>query len=376
MKSCLKLPTPLPSPTPSGRSTPKKCVVFCEDSDVEVYEADDWDRTPMQPSKKLSYQEIIELKELTRGLPQADQPSCFVTGRPSQRRLSAVPITLLPLLPDSNTGPASTYPPVDTSHTPSIPLSPPTSPRRAQYKSFSFLPLLDASKPDAHHPTPPHSPALSALSDLDMDPPTPALTNSSLESSPRSVPPSSPPEVTLFIPLPKSRRRFSGGSFTNDVPSLYLDDDVVPDAPEYAKEHASRTLLFAGSKERVPAEPQPKPRKKKVMYINDMEIELDDSDDEDRPSTPPPTPMPHFSQPPTTDLTSIVNLGQAQKTEEPPCPEPPRAADPPDPISSPPSLYAPIRFQSRANREREVTGGLRMAGFVGNPSSSPVRVSS
>ena len=56
MKSCLKLPTPLPSPTPSGRSTPKKCVAFCEDSDVEVHDADDWDRTPMQPSKKLSYQ--------------------------------------------------------------------------------------------------------------------------------------------------------------------------------------------------------------------------------------------------------------------------------------------------------------------------------
>ncbi|KAI5830190.1 hypothetical protein K523DRAFT_337103 [Schizophyllum commune Tattone D] len=374
MKSCLKLPTPLPSPTPSGRSTPKKCVAFCEDSDVEVHDADDWDRTPMQPSKKLSYQEIIELKEITRGLPLADQPSCFVTGRPSQRRLSAVPITLLPLLPESNMTPASTYPPVDTSHTPSIPLSPPTSPQRAQHKSFSFIPLLDAAKPDTTHSTPPHSPALSALSDFDMDPPTPALTNASLESSPRSFPPSSPPEASPFILLPPSRRRFSGGSCA-DVPSLNLEDDVVPDAPEYIKDPRSRPLLFAGTSESHAHQPadapsKPKPRRKKVMYINDMEIELDDSDEEeeDEPPTPHPTQVPHFTEPVETD--EPPNPDRVEKTEESPCPSPPTPTDTSNRPPSPPSLYAPIRFQSRANREREAAGGLKP------PSWNPVMVSS
>ncbi|KAL1748188.1 hypothetical protein HDZ31DRAFT_30269 [Schizophyllum fasciatum] len=371
MKSCLKLPTPLPSPTPSGRSTPKKCVAFCEDSDFEVHDADDWDRTPMQPSKKLSYQEIIELKEITRGLPLADQPSCFVTGRPSQRRLSAVPITLLPLLPDSNTTPASSYPPVDTSHTPSIPLSPPTSPQRANYKSFSFIPLLDAAKPDTTHATPPLSPALSALSDLDMDPPTPALTNASLESSPRSFPPSSPPEASPFILLPPSRRRFSGGSCA-DVPSLNLEDDVVPDAPEYTKGSRSRPLLFAGTSESHVHQPtdaqlKPRPRRKKVMYINDMEIELDDSDEEEAEdegsSTPPPSQVPHFTNPIDIDPPPI----HTDKSEE--SPSTPTPTDTADRPPSPPSLYAPIRFQSRANREREAAGRL-------TPTSKSVMVSS
>jgi len=56
-KSCLKCPSPMPSPALSdgGSSQHKrKNVVFnCEEE--EVFTADDWDRTPSEPSLKLSY---------------------------------------------------------------------------------------------------------------------------------------------------------------------------------------------------------------------------------------------------------------------------------------------------------------------------------
>lgn len=53
MKPCLK--TPLPSP--GLETTPRrKNVDFGEEILEEVYYADIWDRTPMEPSRKLTYQ--------------------------------------------------------------------------------------------------------------------------------------------------------------------------------------------------------------------------------------------------------------------------------------------------------------------------------
>jgi len=60
IKSCLKT-----SPNHSGYSTPvdsessesfKKRVVFTENCIEEVYEADEWDRTPAEVAQKLSYE--------------------------------------------------------------------------------------------------------------------------------------------------------------------------------------------------------------------------------------------------------------------------------------------------------------------------------
>lgn len=64
MKSCLKS-----SPSHSGAVTPvhsdadtgsvplcKKRVAFCEEGAEQVFEADEWDRTPTEIAQRLSYE--------------------------------------------------------------------------------------------------------------------------------------------------------------------------------------------------------------------------------------------------------------------------------------------------------------------------------
>ena len=36
--------------------THRKCVAFCAEGSETVYPADEWDRTPAEPARKLSYQ--------------------------------------------------------------------------------------------------------------------------------------------------------------------------------------------------------------------------------------------------------------------------------------------------------------------------------
>ncbi|KAL5492212.1 hypothetical protein ACEPAI_3659 [Sanghuangporus weigelae] len=126
MKSCLKCSDPHsdhPVPGPSNRqSTPRpKCthrVSFkCED---EVHTADDWDRTPVDVAHKLSYEDILELKELQVAAAKACARASAASGV-TPKYLSNVPLGLLPLLPDTSNTAAATSPGSAT--------SPPTSPR-------------------------------------------------------------------------------------------------------------------------------------------------------------------------------------------------------------------------------------------------------
>ena len=55
MKGCLKQPSPVPSPGPECPNA-RKCVAFEADGSEQVFFADEWDRTPMEPARKLSYQ--------------------------------------------------------------------------------------------------------------------------------------------------------------------------------------------------------------------------------------------------------------------------------------------------------------------------------
>ncbi|KAF8122038.1 hypothetical protein EV363DRAFT_862682 [Boletus edulis] len=64
------------------------------DGTEEVYEADDWDRSPVPVAEKLTYGEMLELKALQCDLYLAPQPST-----PSAVPLPRVPIPLLRLNP-------------------------------------------------------------------------------------------------------------------------------------------------------------------------------------------------------------------------------------------------------------------------------------
>lgn len=69
IKSCLKHSCPFDSvsssPTGSGTperpSTPRKCVAFCSEEEAEVWVADEWDRTPADPARKLSYGYVVHI---------------------------------------------------------------------------------------------------------------------------------------------------------------------------------------------------------------------------------------------------------------------------------------------------------------------------
>ncbi|KIY44958.1 hypothetical protein FISHEDRAFT_25379, partial [Fistulina hepatica ATCC 64428] len=109
MRSCLKVP----HLAGLQRSPSSKFVSFSDDDDVHI--ADEWDRTPTQPTKDLCYHEILEMKAIQNSLPQADQLSDPLTGRPARQFLSKIPITLLPLLSDESASESSQPPPPSTS---------------------------------------------------------------------------------------------------------------------------------------------------------------------------------------------------------------------------------------------------------------------
>ena len=44
------------TPSQAHTQTHRKCVAFCAEGSETVYPADEWDRTPAEPARKLSYQ--------------------------------------------------------------------------------------------------------------------------------------------------------------------------------------------------------------------------------------------------------------------------------------------------------------------------------
>jgi hypothetical protein len=64
MKSCLKSPSHSGSTTPctldsdTDEGTCKKHVAFCEEGTEQVFQADEWDRTPMEIAQRLSYESV------------------------------------------------------------------------------------------------------------------------------------------------------------------------------------------------------------------------------------------------------------------------------------------------------------------------------
>ncbi|KAJ7303020.1 hypothetical protein DFH08DRAFT_640571, partial [Mycena albidolilacea] len=103
MKSCLKGASLPGSPDPNHLF--RKCVAFNAEGSEEVHWADEWDRTPTEPATKLSYQELLELKEIQQSLPHASQPADPL--RPAKQLLSMVPIGLLPLAAQDSTSTSS-----------------------------------------------------------------------------------------------------------------------------------------------------------------------------------------------------------------------------------------------------------------------------
>lgn len=253
MKSCLKSPSHSGSATPVDSDTDdascKKHVAFCEEGTEQVFQADEWDRTPAEIAQRLSYDDVLELKMIQRSLPRAQQTHDPLSSRPySGVFLRNVPIPLLPLNPTTVSASASSPPPPRTGyaaldlhpnsilftsppkqhrkpvgtpelrpHSIAVP-PPPLPPSRTTPnpippipsnlpppKRFAFIPLLDNTTASPSHDYPPSEPETSYNSDTDCslfasdtEFSTPSLTTASLASnSPPESPTSNNPSPAL-----------------------------------------------------------------------------------------------------------------------------------------------------------------------------------
>ncbi|CDO69789.1 hypothetical protein BN946_scf184766.g34 [Trametes cinnabarina] len=249
LKSCLKITPPITpdfsaasSPCGSGRTSPslasdggsstasggRKSVSFCPANELEeVFFADEWDRTPAAVTPKLSYQDILELKQLRISLPYSPPPPTsrqpFTTSLPASSPSSSSSSSSKPPFPVSRfaVGPSLTpskwknraEPKVDPEILPYLdavpirllPLLPQSPP--------SETPLTDAPEPHPQTPTPTASPERKPAPPPPSEPPeitiaphapVPALAPNTLPEPPRMLSPSSPPpkrQNFAFVPL-------------------------------------------------------------------------------------------------------------------------------------------------------------------------------
>lgn len=271
MKSCLKSPSHSGSATPIDSDTDdascKKHVAFCEEGTEQVFQADEWDRTPAEIAQRLSYDDVLELKMIQRSLPRAQQTHDPLSSRPySGVFLRNVPIPLLPLNPTTVSASGSPPPPPPRTGYPALdlhpnsilfasppkqhrkpvdlpelkphsiavpppPLPPPRTkamplppiPSNLPPKRFAFIPLLDNTTASPSHDCPPSEPETSYNSDTDCslfasdtEISTPSLTTASLASS-------SPPES------PTSNNTSPALEYGHTKEGFILNLDVDPD---------------------------------------------------------------------------------------------------------------------------------------------------
>ncbi|KAJ7435168.1 hypothetical protein B0H11DRAFT_685392 [Mycena galericulata] len=360
MKSCLKCPSIPGSPAPEHSSLGRKCVVFGEEGSEEVHWADEWDRTPTEPARKLSYQELLELKEIQRSLPHAPQPPDL---RPGKQLLSTVPIGLLPLAAESPTSPVSPASPPQSpgayqtpflmppgrAKPPPAPtrfassslthLRPPTAPPAPRARpAFAFLPLLAAESPAA---SPAPSTASSAASSADNSRSGSPLDAHAHYPPARAAADGEPDRVLPLASRPRAIQATgsrSGAGFGYEhayraaeaaaysPPFGSSAYDYKRDRHEMLPASISRVASLSGSQ--GAAAPPMRKKKKSYMVINDVMVEIEEDEEEEEsaplsltPSLPPAEPapiLPPISLPPPVLSLPVLALGVAEKSTPPP----------------------------------------------------------
>lgn len=258
----------------------RKRVSFDGPEPVKVFEADEWDRSPAAVTLKLTYKDVVELRELNISLVKPSPLAMTRTPsrRPTDRR------TAVARLP--NDSKPSSFEKTMPFESPS-PFSPTTSPAGPQYPTFatqSLGPLLEdaasppssptpverpvrfvTKAPDAEAPvsaSPPGLPALpirpllKALGSPVLPPPSPLLL-----SPPSSRPPSPKPTTTVSpTPLyrhPWARNRATPSplaeqntivlpSFANHTTSIQFDKLTLESDDETEEDHHWKPVGILG----------------------------------------------------------------------------------------------------------------------------------
>ncbi|KAI0077740.1 hypothetical protein K474DRAFT_1047976 [Panus rudis PR-1116 ss-1] len=270
MKSCLKQ-TPPVTPTLSTSGTPemsrcaspdmrppsiRKSVSFCREEEglEEVFEADDWDRSPTPMTPRLSYQDILELKQLRLTLPRAP-PS------PSYRQpfTTSVPGSYSSSQPSSSTPPG--YPVARLAQAPSLTPSrwknreePKVDPEILPYLDavpIQLLPLLDT--PPSSQPSTPTASATSQSSSSD-----------SKESTPQIISTTSTPSVSVQPPSPTVPLTPAS------TPSIDSPTTTPSSTPTSSPRRTANFnfLPLLPVQEEKPVQPQPVPKPSQLRKFN------------------------------------------------------------------------------------------------------------
>ncbi|CAL1715314.1 unnamed protein product [Somion occarium] len=193
------------SPGPDTRPSIRKAVSFCSEDEglEEVFEADDWDRSPIPMTPRLSYQDILELKQLQLNLPRAPpspnyrQP--FTTSAPRSTYTSSSPSTSIQPFPISRFATARSLTPSKWKNRDDSRMN--VDPEILPYLEavpIQLLPLLDS--PASPESETPHNECASSSSQATPSYPTPIA-----QSPPQcSSPPAILPPISIQSPSPKS----------------------------------------------------------------------------------------------------------------------------------------------------------------------------
>lgn len=273
-------PSDIPDHDHDHDHSPKKRVSF--DGAAKVFQADEWDRSPAAVTLKLTYKDVVELRELNISL-VSPGPLAMVrtpSKRPTKQRTPRSP------------GSASSSP-SSSSDTPASPASP--SPSASSFFSPRHLgPLLEdptakASSPDSPPGLP--TPVLRAINSPTLPPPSPLLLSSSRPPSPAPTPavplyrhprhssrlgvqratlsPVSDNAPIVLPALAKAATHANGNDATVNDLKMKMDKLVVTDEEESEEDHdedwKSEGLVSKvnGNEEvhGVPPTPPPTPRK-------------------------------------------------------------------------------------------------------------------
>ncbi|KAJ7230388.1 hypothetical protein GGX14DRAFT_384340 [Mycena pura] len=335
MRSCLKSPSIPGSPDPGHCC--RKNVAFGTEVAEEVHWADEWDRTPTEPCRQLSYQELLELKEIQQSLPHAAQPHDRFHPGARRQLLSTVPIGLLPL----GVG-ADTCTPPSTPSTPSSPPPPEPSftmpPGRARPAPPLRLasPALAHLRPPAQQPPPPR-PAFAILPLMDpgashaapATPPASSVSYFPPYSPERAAADGEPDRVLLAprtrpVPIPTT----GAGAGARKYGSGYAASYRAAEAAAYSPPFGSSAYDYKRDKQGMLDGPRPgagrrKKKKTSVILINDVEMEIEEegsSDESDRDAD-------------AVDREASARKPPTTMAPNPLCPATAKPASPPPPIS-------------------------------------------
>ncbi|KDQ50155.1 hypothetical protein JAAARDRAFT_42334 [Jaapia argillacea MUCL 33604] len=265
MKSCLKhsppqspvmqpsTPRQIHTPPPLNMHHKRKSVTWCAEELQQVFIADEWDRTPAEVARNLSYEDVLELKQLQLSLPRAQQKPDPHSRLPQYELCSGIPVGLLPLLPETSPSPSNYYGSYGANSDSYF-----SSTSSSTYSSASSSPAfrpIDSFKPvDSVNPSPRPSPPPSRLANRF---PILPLTSHYTPSPPPTPPPSQQTQPRLSTTMPSKPNRWV--ELTAPKRSAHPLASTKYQAPRPKSKFAFLPLLDPSPLSTPPSEPEPEP---------------------------------------------------------------------------------------------------------------------